>query len=125
MPIWAKLGLIMIPPVLATLVIGTNGLLDNLDTVSNADTTRVLSQLVKESGTLVDSLQNERAAAVMLLAADDRAARQAPLKTAFAEANKTVDDAGRPYAQQRGALVEASTPACAICSSASTAGSPA
>ena len=103
MPIWAKLGLIMIPPVLATLVIGTNGLLDNLDTVSNADTTRVLSQLVKDSGTLVDGLQNERAGAVMLLAEDNEAA-QAPLKTTFADANKTVDDAGRGYALQRGAL---------------------
>ena len=108
MPIWAKLGLIMIPPVIATLVIGTNGLLDNLDTVSNADTTRVLSQLVKESGTLVDSLQNERASAVMLLAQDAESG-QAPLKASFADANKTVDEAGRSYSLQRGALQEVDT----------------
>ncbi|WP_425455260.1 sensor histidine kinase, partial [Allorhizocola rhizosphaerae] len=105
MPIWAKLGLIMIPPVLATLVIGTNGLLDNLDTVTNADRTRVLSQLVKESGTLVDHLQNERAAAVMYLAADNPDLRKGP-QTAFAEANKLVDDARQLYTLRRNALLD-------------------
>jgi signal transduction histidine kinase len=105
MPIWAKLGLIMIPPVLATLVIGTNGLLDNLDTVANADDTRILSQLVKESGTLVDSLQNERAFAVQTLAGNDDAARQAP-KTAFGDASKAVDGAAELYRQQRIALID-------------------
>lgn len=105
MPIWAKLGLIMIPPVLATLVIGTNGLLDNLDTVANADDTRILSQLVKESGTLVDGLQNERAAAVMTLAGDDEAARAVP-KAAFADASKAVDQAARLYQLQRNSLID-------------------
>jgi signal transduction histidine kinase len=106
MPIWAKLGLIMIPPVLATLVIGTNGLMDNLDTVTSSDRTRVLSVLVKESGTLVDGLQNERAAAVMTLAADTDEARLAP-KTALEESGKAVDAAAMAYNQQRLALRDA------------------
>jgi signal transduction histidine kinase len=105
MPIWAKLGLIMIPPILATLVIGISGLIDNLATVSGADETRILSQLVKQSGTLVDALQNERAAAVMLLAADDDKQRTAP-KAQFADANKIVDDATTKYNEQRIALVD-------------------
>jgi signal transduction histidine kinase len=108
MPIWAKLGLIMIPPILATLVIGTNGLIDNLGTVSSADETRILSQLVKQSGALVDALQNERAAAVMTLAGDDDQQRTAP-KAAFADANKAVDDATVKYNEQRIALVDVDT----------------
>ncbi|WP_026209187.1 sensor histidine kinase [Catelliglobosispora koreensis] len=106
MPIWAKLGLIMIPPVLATLVIGTNGLVDNLDTYTGADRIRVLSQLVKESGTLVDALQNERAGAVQTLAADNEDQRKAP-RAAFEEAGRAVDAAALEYTQQRNALRDA------------------
>lgn len=105
MPIWSKLGLIMIVPTLATIVVGTNGLLDNLDTATSADRTRILSVLVKESGTLVDELQNERATAAMLLGANDESTR----KTAAASYEliaKQVEEAKRPYAQQRGALVD-------------------
>ncbi|MDI1459963.1 nitrate- and nitrite sensing domain-containing protein [Catellatospora sp. KI3] len=105
MPIWSKLGLIMIVPTLATIVVGTNGLLDNLDTATSADRTRILSVLVKESGTLVDELQNERATATMLLGARDESTR----KTAAASYEliaKQVEEAKRPYSQQRGALVD-------------------
>ncbi|GAA1605272.1 nitrate- and nitrite sensing domain-containing protein [Catellatospora bangladeshensis] len=101
MPIWSKLGLIMIVPTLATIVVGTNGLLDNLDTATSADRTRILSVLVKESGALVDDLQNERAAAVMLLGAPNTPA------ASYEVAGKLVDEAKRPYSQQRGALVDA------------------
>ncbi|GHJ50331.1 hypothetical protein Cs7R123_76730 [Catellatospora sp. TT07R-123] len=90
---------------MATIVVGTNGLLDNLDTATSADRTRILSSLVKESGTLVDELQNERATAAMLLGADNESTR----KTAAASYEliaKQVEEAKRPYAQQRGALVE-------------------
>src|SRR5262249_46253534 len=79
--------------------------IDNLGTVSSADETRILSQLVKQSGNLVDSLQNERAAAVMTLAADDDQQRTAP-KAAYADANKAVDDATAKYNEQRIALVD-------------------
>ncbi|MEV4413009.1 nitrate- and nitrite sensing domain-containing protein [Catellatospora sp. NPDC049609] len=101
MPIWSKLGLIMIVPTLATIVVGTNGLLDNLDTATGADRTRILSVLVKESGALVDDLQNERAAAVMLLGTPNTP------PASYEVAGKLVDEARRPYAQQRGALVDA------------------
>lgn len=100
MPIWSKLGLIMIVPTLATIVVGTNGLLDNLDTATGADRTRILSVLVKESGALVDDLQNERAAAVMLLGTNNTP------PASYENAGKLVDEAKKPYAQQRGALVD-------------------
>lgn len=100
MPIWSKLGLIMIVPTLATIVVGTNGLLGNLDTATGADRTRILSVLVKESGALVDDLQNERAAAVMLLGATNTP------PASYENAGKLVDEAKKPYAQQRGALVD-------------------
>lgn len=100
MPIWSKLGLIMIVPTLATIVVGTNGLLDNLDTATSADRTRILSVLVKESGALVDDLQNERAAAVMLLGGPNNP------PASYENAGKLVDEAKRPYSQQRGALVD-------------------
>ncbi|WP_435823294.1 nitrate- and nitrite sensing domain-containing protein [Catellatospora citrea] len=100
MPIWSKLGLIMIVPTLATIVVGTNGLLDNLDTATGADRTRILSVLVKESGALVDDLQNERAAAVMLLGTTNTP------PASYENAGKLVEEAKKPYAQQRGALVD-------------------
>ncbi|WP_435831839.1 nitrate- and nitrite sensing domain-containing protein [Catellatospora methionotrophica] len=100
MPIWSKLGLIMIVPTLATIVVGTNGLLDNLDTATGADRTRILSVLVKESGALVDDLQNERAAAVMLLGTTNTP------PASYENTGKLVDEAKKPYAQQRGALVD-------------------
>ena len=37
MPIWSKLGLIMIVPTMATVVVGTNGLVDHIETANNAD----------------------------------------------------------------------------------------
>ncbi|MEU8006573.1 nitrate- and nitrite sensing domain-containing protein [Catellatospora sp. NPDC049111] len=100
MPIWSKLGLIMIVPTLATIVVGTNGLLGNLDTATGADRTRILSVLVKESGALVDNLQNERAAGVMVLGATSIP------PASYENAGKLVDEAKKPYAQQRGALVD-------------------
>jgi signal transduction histidine kinase len=106
MPIWSKLGLIMVVPTLATIVVGTNGLVDNIDTASSADRTRILSVLVKESGALVDGLQSERAAAAMMLGAADPAAKQAPT-TEFGVASKKVDESQTPYKQQRSALDDA------------------
>ena len=40
LPIWTKLGLIMIVPTLATIVVGTAGLLDNVQEANNADRLR-------------------------------------------------------------------------------------
>ena len=62
LPIWSKLGLIMIVPTLATIVVGTNGLIDHIESADNADRARDLAVLTEASGELVHQLQNERAA---------------------------------------------------------------
>ncbi|MEU7826948.1 nitrate- and nitrite sensing domain-containing protein [Catellatospora sp. NPDC049133] len=55
---------------------------------------------MKESGALVDDLQNERAAAVMLLGTTNTP------PASYENAGKLVDEAKKPYSQQRGALVD-------------------
>ena len=69
MPIWSKLGLIMIVPTIATVVVGTSGLIDHVETLNNANRAGDLANLSSYSGDLVDSLQDERTAAVLLLGA--------------------------------------------------------
>jgi len=76
LPIWSKLGLIMIVPTLATIVVGTNGLVDHIATANNADRARTLSSLSADVGLLVHRLQDERAAATLLLNTRDPAAVQ-------------------------------------------------
>jgi signal transduction histidine kinase len=103
LPIWSKLGVIMIIPTLATIVVGTNGLLGHLDTLGNANRARTLAQLSEGSGELVHHLQGERAAAVMLLGAageaelEERTAR-------YVETQELVDDARNGYQDRRTSL---------------------
>ena len=66
LPIWSKLGLIMLVPTLATIIVGTQGLIDHIDEASNADRARTLAVLSQAAGGLVDHLQNERAYGVMI-----------------------------------------------------------
>ncbi len=75
LPIWTKLGLIMIVPTIATIVVGTAGLLGQVDQASAAERARSLTVLSGDAGALVHLLQYERSAAVDLLAnpADDGA----------------------------------------------------
>ncbi len=67
LPIWTKLGLIMIVPTIATIVVGTAGLLDQVDQASGAERGRLLSVLSGEAGALVHNLQDERTSAIRLL----------------------------------------------------------
>src|SRR3954452_5971264 len=66
MPIWSKLGLIMLVPTLATIIVGVSGLVDHINTASNAERARNLAVLSEAAGGLVDRLQNERAYGVIL-----------------------------------------------------------
>jgi signal transduction histidine kinase len=100
MPIWSKLGLIMIVPTIATVVVGTSGLVDHLDTLNNANRAGDLTSLVAHSGDLVDSLQDERTAAVLLLGAPEGQIRE-QYREAYNRVNSRVDQAKGPYAQQR------------------------
>ncbi|MFC0528142.1 sensor histidine kinase [Phytohabitans kaempferiae] len=105
LPIWSKLGLIMIVPTLATIGVGTNGLIEHLGTANDADRARTLSQLSEASGALVHNLQNERAAAAMLLGVrpNDQAGRQKSGDT-YTNVQADVDTTKRPYQQERNAL---------------------
>ncbi|BCB80007.1 hypothetical protein Pflav_064170 [Phytohabitans flavus] len=105
LPIWSKLGLIMIVPTLATIGVGTNGLIEHLGTANDADRARTLSQLSEASGALVHNLQNERAAAAMLLGVkpSDQVGKQR-YNQAYAKVQPTVDETKRPYQQERNAL---------------------
>src|SRR5918997_3319739 len=66
LPIWSKLGLIMLVPTLATIIVGVSGLVDHINEASNAERARTLSVLSQAAGGLVDQLQDERAYGVMI-----------------------------------------------------------
>jgi signal transduction histidine kinase len=102
LPIWSKLGLIMIVPTIATIVVGSNGLVSHIQDAKDADRARSLASLTEAAGVLVHGLQDERAAAVILL--DTRApnARQSRL-TAYRDAHNAVDAARQPFAQRSNA----------------------
>ncbi|SCL36225.1 Signal transduction histidine kinase [Micromonospora pallida] len=102
MPIWSKLGLIMIVPTIATVVVGTSGLIDHLDTLNNANRAGDLANLTSYSGALVDTLQDERAAAVLLLGANAQT-REEYDKT-YTGVHQGVDRARESYSQQRAEL---------------------
>jgi methyl-accepting chemotaxis protein len=105
LPIWSKLGLIMIVPTLATIVVGTNGLISHTDTHNNAQRARVLALLSDASGELVHHLQDERASAVMLLGAsgDDEAESRVGKYTTV---QRSVDGAQAEYQRHRTALTD-------------------
>ncbi|WCN82262.1 sensor histidine kinase [Micromonospora sp. LH3U1] len=100
MPIWSKLGLIMIVPTIATVVVGTSGLVDHVETLNNANRAGDLANLSSYSGNLVDTLQDERTAAVLLLGADGTQPT-AQYQEAYNRVNSRVDQEMRPYRQQR------------------------
>ncbi|MDG4779135.1 nitrate- and nitrite sensing domain-containing protein [Micromonospora sp. WMMD961] len=100
MPIWSKLGLIMIVPTIATVVVGTSGLVDHVETLNNANRAGDLANLSSYSGDLVDSLQDERTAAVLLLGADGTQPT-AQYQEAYNRVNSRVDQDAIPYRQQR------------------------
>jgi hypothetical protein len=104
LPIWSKLGLIMLVPTLATVIVGVSGLVDHINEANNAERARTLAVLSQAAGGLVDQLQDERAFAVQVRTAPANSAdRTKALATYKAEWAK-VDAAKLPYAQQRAAL---------------------
>ncbi|HEY8452807.1 MAG TPA: sensor histidine kinase [Natronosporangium sp.] len=105
LPIWLKLGVIMVIPTLATLVVGTNAVIGDLETLSNADRARDLAELSQESGELVHRLQDERAAAVLLLGARTDAERD-ERTLRFNESQQAVDEARNAYQDRRNVLAD-------------------
>ena len=108
LPIWSKLGLIMIVPTLATIVVGTNGLVGHLDTRSGADRARVLANLSETTGDLVHHLQEERAAAVLLLGSSNSDLADQRADT-YAEAQRAVDQVERLFQSQSVSLTDVPT----------------
>jgi signal transduction histidine kinase len=104
MPIWSKLGLIMLVPTLATVVVGTSGLIDHINEASDAERARTLSVLSQAAGGLVDHLQNERAFGVMIATTQAKTPDRATADTAYKREHPKVDAAKLPYSQQKAAL---------------------
>ncbi len=107
LPIWTKLGLIMIVPTIATIVVGTAGLLDQVEQASAAERARALTVLSGDAGALVHSLQAERAAAVQLLASPQDAI-EAPT-AAYAAQQETTQAALSRYAATRSTIADIPT----------------
>jgi len=103
MPIWSKLGLIMIAPTIAVVVVGTTGIIDHLQRLEDAGRADNLAALSQASGELVHNLQDERAGAVLLLGARTEANRQKYLD-GYTEVHKRVDGAKGPYSERRAEL---------------------
>ncbi|MFK3984561.1 nitrate- and nitrite sensing domain-containing protein [Micromonospora sp. NPDC050397] len=104
MPIWSKLGIIMIVPTLATIVVGTTGLIDHLQTYNNAEQARTLANLAQASGELVDGLQDERASAVLLLGQAANSPLKGKYQDAYSKSHPRIDEAKAPYSEQRAEL---------------------
>ncbi|MDI6099775.1 sensor histidine kinase [Actinoplanes sp. NEAU-A12] len=104
LPIWSKLGLIMLVPTVATIIVGVNGLVDHIDEASNAERARTLSVLSEAAGGLVDHLQAERTYGVMIAKSPKGAEPFNNAVKLYNEEHRSVDDAKAPYVQQRAAL---------------------
>src|SRR2546421_3706209 len=96
LPIWSKLGLIMIVPTIATIIVGTAGLVTNISHANEADRSRTLAGLSADAGALVHELQDERAAATLLLGNPGNESR-----AAFDRQTPSTDDAGKAYRLRR------------------------
>ncbi|MFI5496451.1 nitrate- and nitrite sensing domain-containing protein [Actinoplanes sp. NPDC051859] len=106
LPIWSKLGLIMLVPTLATIVVGTQGLIDHIDEAANADRARTLSVLSQAAGGLVDHLQNERAFAIRIATTKPNTPERAEADLAFQREHPKVEAAKLPYLRQKTSLGE-------------------
>jgi signal transduction histidine kinase len=104
LPIWTKLGLIMIVPTLATIIVGTVGLLDQVEQASNADRARALAVLSGDGGNLVHALQDERAAVIQLLSAPPSDTER--LKAEYATRQQGTDTANARYRLSRSTLAD-------------------
>ncbi|HET6533198.1 MAG TPA: nitrate- and nitrite sensing domain-containing protein [Actinoplanes sp.] len=106
LPIWSKLGLIMLVPTLATIIVGVSGLVDHIDEASNAERARNLAVLSQNAGDLVDHLQNERAYGVTIVTTKASTPEHDKAVKAYTAEHPQVDAAKVPYAQQKAALDE-------------------
>ena len=105
LPIWSKLGLIMIVPIAATVVVGVNGLVNNIGDANNADRTRTLSGLSADAAGLAQELQSERAKATLLLGAQPGQAATTALNE-FKRQTDITDTVAKTYRLHRSGLAD-------------------
>ena len=104
LPIWSKLGLIMLVPTLATIIVGVSGLVDHINEANNAERARTLAVLSRAAGGLVDQLQSERSYAVLIRTTPANAPQRKQAQAVYKAQWANVDTAKTPYALQRAAL---------------------
>jgi hypothetical protein len=107
LPIWTKLGLIMIVPTIATIVVGTAGLLDQVEQASGAERARSLTVLSGDAGALVHSLQEERMQAIKLLYSPSSVLETQ--KAQYSEVQKKTEAAKTKYGLSRSTIAEVPT----------------
>ncbi|SNT51666.1 Nitrate and nitrite sensing [Asanoa hainanensis] len=102
---WLKIGLVMLVPILATVVLVGTGLRDGRDSTRQAEEARDLATVVAAAGGLVQGIQDERAAAGKLLGSYSmpQASRN---RAAFESASGAVDGAVSAYVTRRAALTD-------------------
>ena len=105
LPIWSKLGLIMIVPIIATIVVGTNGLVKNIGEANDADRARTLSGLSAQASALVHELQSERSNAALLLGVIGKEGG-VEARAVFERQIQKTDDASKDYRLTRSGLVD-------------------
>ncbi|GIF68240.1 hypothetical protein Ais01nite_62750 [Asanoa ishikariensis] len=103
--IWPKIGFVMLVPILATVALVGTGLREGRDSTRHADEMRALTTVVAATGGLVQGVQDERAAAAMMLA-NDRSPGLSRYRAAFEDAGGAVDGAVSAYTTRRVALTD-------------------
>ncbi|MET7425600.1 sensor histidine kinase [Dactylosporangium sp. NPDC005555] len=106
LPIWSKLGLIMIVPIIATIVVGTNGLVNNIGQANDADRARTLSGLSAQASALVHELQSERANAALLLGVLDQQPVAVEARATFDRQVQKSEEASKGYRLTRSGLAD-------------------
>jgi len=106
LPIWSKLGLIMVVPILATCVVGVTSLLNNVGDANNADRARTLSGLSNDAAALAQELQGERAKATLLLGTTAGSPAATTAKNEFQQQTGATDKVGSQYRLHRSGLAD-------------------
>ncbi|GAA2619212.1 hypothetical protein GCM10010399_57820 [Dactylosporangium fulvum] len=95
----------MIVPVIATVVVGTNGLVGNIGEANDADRARTLSGLSAQASALVHELQSERANAALLLGVLGQPA-DVEARAVFERQIQKTEDASKNYRLTRSGLAD-------------------
>ncbi|MET7397812.1 nitrate- and nitrite sensing domain-containing protein [Dactylosporangium sp. NPDC005572] len=95
----------MIVPIIATIVVGTNGLVGNIGEANDADRARTLSGLSLQASRLIHELQSERANAALLLGVIGKAGDVEARATFERQVQKT-DDVSKDYRLTRSGLAD-------------------